>query len=236
MGLWARSGENILPCQEEHPKFRFSYNFSVKCILNIQVVPSFYRESLHFCGDMKASEQLDLFPEGKLDITLKRLAHQLMEKYGSFEDVVFLGIQTKGVFVARRLSRLLAAILEITEIPLGELDTTFFRDDFRKRSAPLQPNKTKIDFVIEEKKVILVDDVLYTGRTVRAALDAMLAYGRPHSVELLVLVDRQHQRELPIEPSYVGIDVDTIETQRVIVDLIEEEGVEEDKVYLITFD
>ncbi|MEO0895457.1 MAG: bifunctional pyr operon transcriptional regulator/uracil phosphoribosyltransferase PyrR [Bacteroidota bacterium] len=185
---------------------------------------------------MNPQDRLDLFPMGKLDVTLKRMTHQLLEHYGEFEDVVFLGIQTKGVFVAERLNSLVAAYLGRSRFPLGVLDATFFRDDFRKRPTPLQANQTRIDFLIEDKKVILVDDVLYTGRTVRAALDAMLAYGRPHSVELLVLVDRIHQRELPIEPSYIGIAVDTIETQRVIVDLREEEGVEEDKVYLVSFE
>ncbi|MCI4667659.1 MAG: bifunctional pyr operon transcriptional regulator/uracil phosphoribosyltransferase PyrR [Bacteroidia bacterium] len=183
---------------------------------------------------MKEENQLDLFPSGKLHITLNRLAQQLIERYGKFEDVVFLGIQTKGVFVAKRIAFLLEDSLQISPIHLGELDATFFRDDFRKRSAPLQPNRTKIDFLIEDKKVVLVDDVLYSGRTVRAALDAMLAYGRPESVELLVLVDRQHQREVPIQPSYVGSNVDTIETQWVMVDLVEEEGVVEDKVYLLS--
>lgn len=178
--------------------------------------------------------QLDLFPGGKLHITLSRLAQQLIETYGTFEEVVFLGIQTKGVFVAQRVSTLLEQYLNIPSIPLGELDATFFRDDFRKRSTPLRPNRTRIDFLIEDKKVILVDDVLYSGRTVRAALDAMLAYGRPESVELLTLVDRQHQREVPIQPSYVGINVDTIETQWVVVELKEEEGIEEDKVFLVS--
>ena len=185
---------------------------------------------------MESNDRLDLFPEGKLSITLNRLAHQLMEQYGSLDDVIILGIQTKGVVVARRICHLLEKHLQLPEIPMGELDTTFFRDDFRKRSAPLQPNRTKVDFLIEDKKVILVDDVLYTGRTVRAALDAMLAYGRPYSVELLVLVNRRYQRELPIQPSYVGITVDTIESQRVYVELVEEDGIDADNVYILSVD
>ena len=175
--------------------------------------------------------KLDLFPAGKLEVTLQRLCHQLLETYGDFQDTVILGAQPRGVFLSRRIQDLLKSDLPQVNIPYGELDTTFFRDDFRHRPKPLQPNQTRIDFLIEGKKVILIDDVLYTGRTVRAALDAMLAYGRPHSVELLVLVDRKHKRELPVEASYVGIEVDTIESQKVLVNLREAGG--EDQVILV---
>lgn len=178
------------------------------------------------------NEQLDLFPEGKLRITLLRLCHQLIENYGDFSHTVILGTQPRGIFLARRIVDILRDLLHGTEVPYGELDVTFFRDDFRQRIQPLRPNQTRIDFLIEGKRVILIDDVLYTGRTVRAAIDAMLAYGRPTSVELLVLVDRKRKRHLPIEPGYVGIEVDTIETQRVSVQLKESGG--EDKVYLIS--
>ncbi len=176
--------------------------------------------------------KLDLFPEGKLRITLLRLCHQLLESYDQFQDTVMLGIQPRGVFLAKRIIDTLKTIDDNLYLPYGALDITFFRDDFRRRGAPLTPNRTKIDFLIEQNRVILVDDVLYTGRTVRAALDAMLAYGRPQSVELLVLVDRKRKRELPIEPSFVGIEVDTIETERVIVELMESGG--KDQVYLVS--
>lgn len=180
--------------------------------------------------DMETGK-LDLFPAGKLEVTLQRLCHQLLETYGDFQDTVILGAQPRGVFLSRRIQGLLKSDLPHMNIPYGELDTTFFRDDFRHRPKPLQANQTRIDFLIEGKKVILIDDVLYTGRTVRAALDAMLAYGRPHSVELLVLVDRKHKRELPVEASYVGIEVDTIESQKVLVNLKEAGG--EDQVILV---
>lgn len=181
--------------------------------------------------EMASSEQLDLFPSGKLSVTLQRLCHQLLETYGDFEDTVILGAQPKGVFLSRRIHSMLQGYLPEAKILHGELDTTFFRDDFRMRDKPLQANKTRIDFLIENKKVILIDDVLYTGRSVRAALDAMLAYGRPQSVELLVLVDRIHKRHLPIEAEYVGIQVDTIESQRVVVSLKESGG--DDQVLLV---
>lgn len=181
---------------------------------------------------MNPQDQLDLFPDGKLRITLLRLCHQLIEHYGDFSQTVMLGLQPRGIFVARRIQETLKELLPEVELPYGDLDVTFFRDDFRKHETPLEANRTRVDFLIEDKKVILVDDVLYTGRTIRAAMDAMLAYGRPYSVELLVLVDRQHERELPIEPSYVGIPVDTIETQRVLVQLKEAGG--DDQVLLVS--
>ncbi|MEZ4825064.1 MAG: bifunctional pyr operon transcriptional regulator/uracil phosphoribosyltransferase PyrR [Bacteroidia bacterium] len=180
---------------------------------------------------MNTTDKLDLFPGGKLQVTLLRLCHQLIENYGDFENTVILGAQPRGIYVSRRIRKLLEEILPHVTLPYGELDVTFFRDDFRTRENPLQPNRTRIDFLIENKRVLLIDDVLFTGRTVRAALDAMLAYGRPASVELMVLVDRKHARDLPIEPSYTGIEVDTIETQRVLVELKESGG--EDVVFLV---
>ncbi len=176
-------------------------------------------------------QKLNLFPDGKLDVTLQRLCHQLIENHRTFEDVVMIGLQPRGVYLGRRLHAQLSALIEGQEIPYGELDVTFFRDDFRHKGEILEPNRTQINFLMEGKKVILVDDVLYTGRTIRSAMDAMLAYGRPEQVELLVLVDRRHKRELPIEPSYIGIAVDTIETEKVRVQLKESGG--KDEVLLV---
>ena len=181
---------------------------------------------------MNEPDRLNLFPRGKLRVTLLRLCHQLIEHYDDFADTVMLGLQPRGIYVGRRILEMMQDLLPAVRIPYGELDVTFFRDDFRKRETPLEANRTKVDFLIEDKRVILLDDVLYTGRTIRAAMDAMLAYGRPRSVELLVLIDRQHQRELPVEPSYVGIPVDTIETQRVLVELKEAGG--KDEVWLVS--
>lgn len=174
--------------------------------------------------------RLDLFPEGKLPVTLARMCHELIEHYAPFEDTVIIGIQQRGVFLARRIQSLIATETGI-EVPLGELDVTFFRDDIRLQSAPLSPNRTHVPFLIERKRVILVDDVLYTGRTVRSALDAMLAFGRPASVSLLSLVRRKRAQELPVRASFVGIEVDTLQSERVAVELAESGG--NDKVYLI---
>lgn len=169
-------------------------------------------------------KQLNLFQGNKLEVTLSRLCHQLIENHGKFSNTVILGLQPRGVYLSRRIHSLLGDILPLADIPYGELDVTFYRDDFRRQDSPLIANQTAIDFLIEGKNVILIDDVLYTGRTVRAALDAMLGFGRPANVELLVLVDRHRMRELPVQPKYVGIRVDTLPTEKVIVRLKEGGG------------
>lgn len=167
-----------------------------------------------------------------LEIMVMRLCHQLIENHGDFSDSVILGLQPRGIYVAERLQKTLASILG-KQVPTGYLDTTFHRDDFRRRDSPLTANATKIEFLIEGKKVILVDDVLYTGRSVRAALDAMIAYGRPASVELLVLIDRLYTRHLPIQPTYVGRNVNSLQSQRVLVEW-KGQDTPEDNIWLIT--
>lgn len=166
-----------------------------------------------------------------LDITISRLCQQLIEQHHLFEETVMLGMQPRGIFLAERIKAKLKSILQVN-VPLGYLDTTFYRDDFRRRNAPLKANATKVPFIIEDKKVILIDDVLYTGRTVRAALDAMIAFGRPRKVELLALVNRRYSRDLPIEPDYVGRHVNTLASQRVLVEW-KEQGAESDHIWLI---
>lgn len=167
-----------------------------------------------------------------LDIMLQRLAHQLIENHINFSDSVILGLQPRGIYVAERLRQKLAAILGVP-VRTGQLDITFHRDDFRRRENPLTANATHINFHIEDQKVILVDDVLYTGRSVRAALDAMIAYGRPASVELLVLIDRRYTRQLPIEAKYVGKYVNSLPTQRVLVEWQSQQN-PADNIWLIT--
>ncbi|HSZ24555.1 MAG TPA: bifunctional pyr operon transcriptional regulator/uracil phosphoribosyltransferase PyrR, partial [Cytophagaceae bacterium] len=138
-----------------------------------------------------------------LQITLYRICQQLIENHDDFKDTVIIGLQPKGIFLAERIRKIISDTLG-KEIPLGILDTTFFRDDFRRGDVPLKANTTKIPFLVEDKKVILIDDVLYSGRTVRASLDAMIAFGRPAKVELLALINRKYSRDLPIQPNYVG--------------------------------
>lgn len=165
-----------------------------------------------------------------LDITITRLCKELIENHDDFSETVILGLQPKGVYVAERIKDKLSVLAQ-KDVPLGYVDPTFFRDDFRRRDKPLKANATKVPFIIEDKKVILIDDVFYTGRTVRASFEAMLAFGRPSSVELLVLINRKYNRDLPIEPNYVGRSVNTIQSQRVEVEWVER-GSSEDAIWL----
>jgi pyrimidine operon attenuation protein/uracil phosphoribosyltransferase len=169
-----------------------------------------------------------------LDITLDRLCQQLIEAHVDFKDTVILGLQPRGIFLAELIHHKLEKAIR-NLIPFGHLDVTFYRDDFRRREIPAKASETRIEFSIEGKKVVLIDDVLFTGRTVRAALDAMIAVGRPAKVELLVLIDRKHTRDLPIAPDYVGSFVDTMASQRVLVEL-EAQGHKHNKIWLINKD
>ncbi len=166
-----------------------------------------------------------------IDITIDRLCQQLIENHQHFSDTVLIGLQPRGIFFARLIRQRINKLISV-ELPLGYLDTTFYRDDFRRRDIPKKANETRIDFIVEDKSVILIDDVLFTGRSVRAALDAMLAFGRPSRVELLVLINRKYSRDLPIEPDYVGRNVNTIDSQIVRVKW-EEQGDKENSVLLL---
>ena len=152
-----------------------------------------------------------------IEIILHRLACQLIENHNDFSNTVLIGLQPRGSFLAKRLLSLLKNEYQIKEIQLGSLDITFYRDDFRRREIPLEANTTEIDFLVEDKKVVFIDDVLFSGRSVRAALTAIQSYGRPKSVELLVLIDRRFSRDLPIQPNYRGRQVDAINEEKVLV-------------------
>jgi pyrimidine operon attenuation protein/uracil phosphoribosyltransferase len=165
-----------------------------------------------------------------LEIMTKRLCQQLIENHQNFDNSVILGLQPRGIFFAERISQELSQQLQ-KEISVGQIDATFYRDDFRRRDTPLVPNKTHVPFLLEGKNVILIDDVVSTGRMVRAALDAMTAFGRPRKVELLVLIDRIYNRDLPIAPDYIGMKVNTIDPQRVQVEWTEQ-GHDADRIWL----
>ncbi len=167
----------------------------------------------------------------EIDITLHRLACQLIENYGDFSNSALIGLQPRGVFVADRIRQILTHEYNITALKTGKLDITFFRDDFRRNEKHLEANKTKIDFLVENKRVVFIDDVLYTGRSVNAALTAIQSFGRPKEIELLTLIERRFSRHLPIQPDYNGRKVDAINTEKVKVNWKETAG--EDCVYLI---
>ncbi len=149
-------------------------------------------------------------------MTIRRLAHQIVENHESLEDTVLIGIQPRGVHLSDRLIEEIKKQMPAEKIQYGKLDITFYRDDIRKELHVA--NQTDITFSIEGKKVVLIDDVLYTGRTIRAALDALLDFGRPEKVELCVLIDRRFSRQFPIQPDYVGKSIDSIVTQKVKVE------------------
>ncbi|MFI0489872.1 bifunctional pyr operon transcriptional regulator/uracil phosphoribosyltransferase PyrR [Flavobacterium sp.] len=172
-----------------------------------------------------------LLTSKEVNIILHRLACQLIEKHLDFSDTILVGIQPRGTFLAERLKDLLEKEYNISKIALGYLDITFFRDDFRRTNKPLEANKTQMDVIVENKKVVFIDDVLYTGRSIRSALTAIQSFGRPSEIELLVLIDRRFSRHLPIQPDYRGRQVDAINDEKVLVCWKEQDG--EDAVYLI---
>lgn len=152
-----------------------------------------------------------------IEIILHRLACQLIENHNDFSNTVLIGLQPRGSFLANRLADLLRKEYQIKDLKLGLLDITFYRDDFRRKETPLAATATEIDFLIEDKKVVIIDDVLFSGRSIRAALTAIQSYGRPENIELLVLIDRRFSRHLPIQPNYRGRQVDAINNEKVLV-------------------
>jgi pyrimidine operon attenuation protein / uracil phosphoribosyltransferase len=163
--------------------------------------------------------------EQQLAIIIRRLSHQVLENNINLENTVFIGIQPRGIFVSDKMIQVIRQLVSPEKVQYGKLDITFYRDDIRNQIH--MPNQTDIPFSIENKNVVLIDDVLYTGRTIRAALDALLDFGRPAKVELCVLIDRRFSRELPIQPDYTGRSIDSIVSQKVKVFWKERDGKEE---------
>lgn len=168
----------------------------------------------------------------EINIILHRLACQLVEKHLDFSNTVLVGMQPRGKYLADRIKKILEEEYQIQNLALGFLDITFFRDDFRRGEKPLEASETQIDFLVEDKKVVFIDDVLYTGRSINAALTAIQSFGRPSEVELLILIDRRFSRHLPIQPDYRGRQVDAINNEKVLVKWQDNDG--EDAVYLVT--
>lgn len=163
--------------------------------------------------------------EQQIAITIKRLGHQILENHSNLDNTVLIGIQPRGVFLSDQVVKEIQTLVPEDKINYGKLDITFYRDDVRNNLHI--PNQTSINFSIEGKNVVLIDDVLWTGRTIRAALDALLDFGRPAKVELCVLIDRRFSRQLPIQADYVGKSIDSIISQKVFVKWKDKDGRDE---------
>lgn len=165
-----------------------------------------------------------IFTDKKLNIALQRMTREIIEHHGSFVNTAIIGIQPRGVFFAKRIHQLLQELMPEVAIPYGTLDISFYRDDFQNKGGIILPEDTNLDFDIDGKKIILIDDVLFTGRTIRAAMDALVDFGRPQLIELMVLIDRRFSREVPIQADYIGLHVDAVDEQKVRVLWKEKDG------------
>ena len=168
----------------------------------------------------------------ELKITIERLACQLIEKHDDFSNTILVGLQPRGKYLCNRIVEILKAEYHINNLKYGLFDITFYRDDFRRNEKILEPSRTDFILSVENKNVVFVDDVLFTGRTVRAALTAIESFGRPKSIELLILIDRRFSRELPIQPDYKGLQVDVYENQKVLIEWNDES--KNDYAYMTT--
>jgi len=169
-----------------------------------------------------------------IQITIERLCQQLIEHHGDFKNTVIIGVQPRGKFLSNRIIAKLKQLLNTTNLESGSLDISFYRDDLRRRDEPIVPEVMDMNLSLEGKNVVLIDDVLFTGRSIRSAIDALMAFGRPKSVELLILIDRRFSRDLPIQPNYVGRTIDAIDSERVIVEWEEVNG--KDRILMVKSD
>ena len=169
-------------------------------------------------------DEREILNQESIVITIERLCHELIEAHDTFDNVVLIGLQPRGAYLNNRILKKLKLILPNSDIKSGNVDISFYRDDLMRREKPIIPQVMDIDISLEGKKIVLVDDVLFTGRSVRSAIDALMSFGRPDSIELLILIDRRFSRDLPIEPNYVGKTIDAIESEKIIVEWQENLG------------
>ena len=186
----------------------------------------------YFCSIMIGERQI--LNQNDIQITIERLCQQLIEHHGDFKNTVIIGVQPRGTFLSNRIISKLKQLLNTTCLESGSLDISFYRDDLRRREEPIVPEIMDMNLSLENKNVVLVDDVLFTGRSIRSAIDALMAFGRPNSVELLTLIDRRFSRDLPIQPNYVGRIIDAIDSERVIVEWKEVNG--KDRILMVKLD
>lgn len=173
---------------------------------------------------MQSMETRQIISSRHLSLIINRLCFELIENHNDFENSVLIGLQPRGIYLLDRMIKQLNNLGGFNELKTGKLDITFYRDDFRRREQVVEASETVMKHQVEDRKVVLIDDVLYTGRTIRSGLDALMDFGRPRTVELLVLIDRRFSRHLPIQPDYVGRTVDAIASEHVEVDWGSNEG------------
>jgi pyrimidine operon attenuation protein/uracil phosphoribosyltransferase len=171
-------------------------------------------------------EEIELLNKQEIEITIERLCMQLIENHSGFENTVIIGVQPRGTFLSNRILAKLQTLVSKTKIKSGNVDISFYRDDLLRRDEPIRLQEMDMNLTIEGKNVILIDDVLFTGRSIRSAIDALMTFGRPNSVELLTLIDRRYSRHLPIQPNYVGRTIDALESEKVIVEWDEINGID----------
>ena len=169
-------------------------------------------------------KERELLNKQEIEITIERLCRQLIENHNDFENTVVIGVQPRGTLLSNRVIARLRTLVSETNIATGNVDISFYRDDLMRRDEPIIPQEMDMDLSVEGKNVVLIDDVLFTGRSIRSAIDALMTFGRPNSVELLTLIDRRYSRHLPIQPNYVGRTVDALESEKVVVEWEEFNG------------
>jgi len=179
-------------------------------------------------------EERQILNQKDIQITIERLCQQLIEHHGDFKNTVIVGVQPRGTFLSNRIIIKLKQLLNTTNLESGSLDISFYRDDLRMREEPIVPEIMDMNLSLEGKNVVLIDDVLFTGRSIRSAIDALMAFGRPKSVELLTLIDRRFSRDLPIQPNYVGRIIDALDSEKVIVEWKEVNG--RDRILMVKSD
>ena len=176
-------------------------------------------------------EQRQILNQHDIELTIERLCQQLIEYHGDFKNTVIIGVQPRGTFLSNRIIAKLQSLIPNSTIESGNIDISFYRDDLMRREEPIVPEVMDMNLSVEGKNVVLIDDVLFTGRSIRSGIDALMAFGRPKSVELLTLIDRRFSRHLPIQPNYVGRTIDAIESERVIVEWKEING--KDRILMV---
>ena len=171
-------------------------------------------------------EEREILNKESMIITIERLCHQLIGGHNTFDNTVLIGVQPRGAYLNNRILKKLKLIVPNSNIESGNVDISFYRDDLMRRDEPIVPDVMDINLSLEGKDVVLIDDVLFTGRSIRSAIDALMAFGRPKSVELLTLINRRFSRHLPIQPNYVGKTIDVMESEKIIVEWEENTGID----------